>query len=136
TELAEYAMRWDHLVNGGGSNEPYLLNAMTVQSNGGGNTLTGQGGGAGELNLYFGNLDLADIADWDANPGEQFFTIAGAPQNVLKAQPAKPRTGNERARHFDGDGCARNGVAISSPSRGIAWRRSRRDRKDSSLRGG
>ena len=37
TQPTDYATRWDHLVNGGGQNDPYLLNAMTVQSNGGGN---------------------------------------------------------------------------------------------------
>jgi hypothetical protein len=64
TQMTDYATRVAHLLNGGGLNDPFLLNAATVHSNGGGNTLTGHGGGASELNLYFGNLAL-DMYDWD-----------------------------------------------------------------------
>jgi hypothetical protein len=66
----------DHLLNGGDLNDPYLLNAASVHSNGGGNTLTGHGGRASELNLYFGSLAQGDTADWDASLGEQFITIS------------------------------------------------------------
>jgi hypothetical protein len=75
TQATDYATRADHLMNGGGLNDPYLLNAATVHSNGGGNTLTGHGGGAGELNLYFGSLALGDTTDWDPTLGEQCIPI-------------------------------------------------------------
>jgi hypothetical protein len=78
TQATDYATRVDHLVNGGGLNDPYRLDPTpgtgTVHSNGGGNTLTGHGGGASERNLYFGNLALGDTTDWDAAT-ELFFTI-------------------------------------------------------------
>jgi hypothetical protein len=64
TQATAYATRVDHLLNGGGLNDPYLLNATTVHSNGVANTLTGHGGGVNELNLYFGSLAL-DMYDWD-----------------------------------------------------------------------
>jgi hypothetical protein len=70
TQATDYATRVDHLLNGGGLNDPYLLNAATVHSNGGGNVLTGHGGGASELNLYFGSLAL-DMYDW--NPATETF---------------------------------------------------------------
>jgi autotransporter-associated beta strand protein len=75
TQMTDYATRVDHLMNGGGLNGPYLLNAATVHSNGGGNTLTGHGGGANELNLYFANLDLGDTTDQDPGLGEQLIPI-------------------------------------------------------------
>jgi hypothetical protein len=56
----DYATRVDHILNGGGLNDPYLLNASTVTGNGLGNNLLGNGG----LNLYFGDLGL-DNTDWD-----------------------------------------------------------------------
>jgi hypothetical protein len=68
TDLA-YADRVDHLLNGGGLNGAYLLNATTVTGNGAGNTLLG---GAG-LDLYFGNLNL-DYYDWDPNT-ETFVSV-------------------------------------------------------------
>jgi hypothetical protein len=77
TQATPYATRWDHLVNGGGLNDPFLLDPTpdtgTVHSNGGGNTLTGHGGGASELNLYFGSEADRAASDWDAT--EQFFII-------------------------------------------------------------
>jgi hypothetical protein len=59
---ADYGQRVNDLLNGGGLNGSYVLNASTVTGNGGGNTLLGNGG----LNLYFGNPDL-DVNDWDPN---------------------------------------------------------------------
>ena len=64
-----YADRVDHLLNGGGLNGSYLLNASTATGNGGGNTLLGNGG----LNLYFGDPNL-DYTDWDPNT-ETFVTV-------------------------------------------------------------
>jgi hypothetical protein len=59
----DYATRADHLMNGGGLNGPFVLNAATVSNNGGGNVLLGHNGGATELNLYYGSAgDLADNA--------------------------------------------------------------------------
>jgi hypothetical protein len=75
TQATDYAVRVDHLQNGGGLSDPYLLNAQTVHSNGGGNTLTGHGGGATELDLYFANLDQGDVTDWDPTRGEQLIPI-------------------------------------------------------------
>jgi hypothetical protein len=75
TQATDYATRVDHLLNGGGLNDPYLLNATTVHSNGGGNTLTGHGGGASELNLYFANLALGDTTDCDPTLGELCIPI-------------------------------------------------------------
>jgi hypothetical protein len=78
TQATPYATRWDHLVNGGGLNDPFLLDPTpgtgTVHSNGGGNTLIGHGGGASELNLYFGSEGDRAASDWDAAT-EQFFII-------------------------------------------------------------
>jgi hypothetical protein len=73
TQATAYDVRVDHLLNGGGLNDPFLLNATTVHSNGGGNTLTGHNGGANELNLYFANLALGDITD--RGPGERLIPI-------------------------------------------------------------
>jgi hypothetical protein len=61
-----YADRVDHLLNGGGLADPYLLNNSTVHGNGGGNTLTGGTG----LSLYFGNPN-SDVTDW--NPDTETF---------------------------------------------------------------
>jgi hypothetical protein len=55
-----YDVRVNHLMNGGGNNDPFRLNATTVTGNGGGNTLMG---GAGR-DLFFGNLG-SDTTDWD-----------------------------------------------------------------------
>jgi hypothetical protein len=52
----------------------FSLNAGTVHRNGGGNTLTGHGGGANERNLYFANLN--DTTDQDPGLGEQLIPIA------------------------------------------------------------
>jgi hypothetical protein len=66
TQATDYATRVDHLLNGGGLNDPYRLNTATVHGNldPNGNQLLGHGGGANELNLYFGSLAL-DLYDWD-----------------------------------------------------------------------
>jgi hypothetical protein len=64
-----YADRVSHLLNGGGLNDPYLLNADTVTGNGGGNSLFGTAG----LDLYFGALTL-DAYDWDPNT-ETFVSV-------------------------------------------------------------
>jgi hypothetical protein len=73
TPLDQYNARVDHLKNGGGLNDLYLLNATTVHSNGGGNTLKGHYGVSTGLNLYFANLALGDTAD--QGPDEQLITI-------------------------------------------------------------
>jgi hypothetical protein len=52
----DYAIRVANLVAGNGVP---ALNATTVKSNGGGNTLIGGPG----LDLFFGNLNI-DLADW------------------------------------------------------------------------
>jgi hypothetical protein len=64
-----YADRVDHLLNGGGLADPYLLNGSSVHGNGGGNTLTGGTG----LSLYFGDPNN-DVTDWDPST-ETFVSV-------------------------------------------------------------
>jgi hypothetical protein len=56
-----YEERVDHLLNGGGRSDPYLLNGSTVSGNGGGNSLKGESG----RDWFFGDL-MQDDHDWDA----------------------------------------------------------------------
>jgi len=63
-----YGSRVNHLMNGGGANDPYRLNTMTVTSNGGHNNLFG---GLG-LDLFFGSL-VNDTND--RTPQETFVSI-------------------------------------------------------------
>jgi hypothetical protein len=65
-----YADRVDHLLNGGGLSDPYLLNASTVTGNRAGNVLTGGPG----LDLFFGDPTL-DTTDWNAGLGEVFVSV-------------------------------------------------------------
>jgi hypothetical protein len=65
----DYADRVDHLLNGGGLADPFLLNTLTVHGNGGGNTLLGGTG----LSLYFGNPS-SDTTDWDPTT-ETFVSV-------------------------------------------------------------
>jgi hypothetical protein len=44
-----------------------------VFNNGGGNTLTGHHGGAGELNLYYGLAPASETTDYNPVIGEQFI---------------------------------------------------------------
>ncbi len=62
----DYATRVANLLAGNGVP---ALNATTVQSNGGGNTLIGGPG----LDLFFGNLN-SDLTDWDPQT-ETFVSI-------------------------------------------------------------
>jgi hypothetical protein len=66
----DYATRVANLLSGNGVP---LLDATMVFDNGGGNTLTGHGGGAGELNLYYGVAPASEMTDYDPNIGEQFI---------------------------------------------------------------
>jgi hypothetical protein len=56
-----YATRVNNLLYGVGVP---VLDAAHATSNGGGNLMQGNGGGAGELNLFYGDLAL-DSYDWD-----------------------------------------------------------------------
>jgi hypothetical protein len=56
-----YEERVDHLMNGGGRSDPYLLNRSTVSGSGSGNTLKGES----SRDWFFGDL-LQDEHDWDA----------------------------------------------------------------------
>jgi hypothetical protein len=71
TDLA-YADRVDHLLNGGGLSDPYLLNASTVFDDGTVNVLTGGGG----MNLFFVNGQgvVTDLQD-----GEVVVSVASSP---------------------------------------------------------
>src|SRR5207247_1325268 len=64
---APYAARVDHLRNGGGLNEGFLLNLATFAANGGQNTLTG----AADLDFFIGSR-ARDAHDWDRALGEVF----------------------------------------------------------------
>jgi hypothetical protein len=68
----DYATRVANLLAGNGVP---LLDATTVMNNGGGNTLLGHGGGAGELNLYYGLDPSQENADYDPNLGERFINV-------------------------------------------------------------
>jgi hypothetical protein len=72
TQATDYGVRVDHLMNGGGANGAYLLNAGTAHSNGGGNKLTGHINDK-EMNLYFANQALGDTTDQTG--AEQLVTI-------------------------------------------------------------
>jgi hypothetical protein len=56
-----YADRVNRLTND--ATYAFPLNPGTVQSNGGGNTLTGKPGGSPALDLYFANLGAGDMTD-------------------------------------------------------------------------
>jgi hypothetical protein len=67
----DYATRVGNLLSGNGVP---LLDASVVTSNGGGNTLLGQNGGSGELNLFYGaDPTLELVTDYQPDLGEQFI---------------------------------------------------------------
>ena len=50
-----------------------LLDATMVSNTGGGNTLMGNHGGAGEMNLFYGLDPTLETTDYNAALGEQFI---------------------------------------------------------------
>jgi hypothetical protein len=48
------------------------VDASTVTNNGGGNTMTGNHGGAGEMNLFDGMDPTLETTDYNQGLGEQF----------------------------------------------------------------
>jgi hypothetical protein len=70
TTTDSYATRVTNLTSGNGVP---LLDATKVTSNGGGNTLTGNHGGNGELNLFYGLSPTSETTDYNASAGEQFI---------------------------------------------------------------
>jgi N-acetylneuraminic acid mutarotase len=66
----DYATRAGNLLTGNGVP---LLDITMVQNNGGGNTLTGNHGGAGELNLFYGSDPTSETTDYNSSIGEQFI---------------------------------------------------------------
>jgi hypothetical protein len=66
----DYQTRVANLLSGNGVP---LLDATKVTNNGGGNTLTGHHGGAGELNLYYGLAPALETTDYNPVLGEQFI---------------------------------------------------------------
>jgi hypothetical protein len=70
-----YMDRVDHIMNGGGLNDPFLLNASTVHNNGGGNTMRGNNGGAGEMNLFYGLDPTLENTDYNPAIGEIFINV-------------------------------------------------------------
>ena len=71
TGADSYANRVARLVDD--PSYAFSLNAATVHSNGGGNTLTGKPGGSTALDLYFANLDQGDTTD--AGPDDRLVSI-------------------------------------------------------------
>src|SRR5262249_35715113 len=69
TPLQVYQQKINHLMNGGGPNGPYRLNATTVSSDGVANTLTG----GADLDWFFANA--LDTTDWDPLAGEQLVLL-------------------------------------------------------------
>ena len=66
----DYGTRVANLMSGNGVP---LLDATMVSNTGGGNTLMGNHGGAGEMNLFYG-MDLTlETTDYDPAIGEQFI---------------------------------------------------------------
>jgi hypothetical protein len=66
----DYPTRIANLLSGSGVP---LLDASMVSSNGGGNTLQGNGGGAGELNLFYGLDPTMETTDYNSAIGEVFI---------------------------------------------------------------
>jgi hypothetical protein len=63
----DYATRVANLLTGNGVP---LLDATMVTNNGGGNTMMGNHGGMGEMNLFYGSA--SDVTDQNPGTGEQF----------------------------------------------------------------
>jgi hypothetical protein len=66
----DYATRVGNLLSGTGV---LLLDATVVHNNGGDNTLMGNHGGAGEMNLFFGLDPTMETTDYNPAIGEQFI---------------------------------------------------------------
>jgi hypothetical protein len=67
TSTSDYAIRVQHLLQGGGANGTTRLSATTFTNNGGVNTMTG----AGDLDLFYG-VKARDNHDWNGSLGEVF----------------------------------------------------------------
>ena len=68
----DYATRVGNLLSGNGVP---LLDATKVFNNGGGNTLLGNNGGAGELNLFHGSDPSTENTDYNPAAGELFVLV-------------------------------------------------------------
>jgi hypothetical protein len=68
----DYFTRVNNLTTGTGVP---LLDATTVFNNGGGNTLLGNGGGAGEMNLFYGLDPSLENTDYNPGIGEVFMNV-------------------------------------------------------------
>jgi hypothetical protein len=66
----DYGTRVSYLLGGVGVPR---LDASTVTGNGAGNILTGNHGGAGELDLFFGSDPASQMTDYNAAIGEQWI---------------------------------------------------------------
>ena len=66
----DYATRVANLLSGNGVP---LLDATMVTNNGGGNTMTGNHGGAAEMNLFYGLDPTLETTDYNPAIGEQFI---------------------------------------------------------------
>jgi hypothetical protein len=66
----DYATRVANLLNGTGVPR---LDATIVHNNGGGNTMTGNHGGSGEMNLFYGLDPTMETTDYNPGIGEQFI---------------------------------------------------------------
>jgi hypothetical protein len=68
----DYATRVGNLLNG--TSSP-ILDATTVSSNGGGNTLLGHVAGSTEMNLFYGLDPGLETTDWNPALGEVFVNV-------------------------------------------------------------
>jgi hypothetical protein len=66
----DYATRVANLLSGNGVP---LFDATMVHNNGGGNTMLGNHGGAGEMNLFYGLDPTLETTDYNPALGEQFI---------------------------------------------------------------
>ena len=66
----DYGTHVGNLLSGNGVP---LLDASMVHDNGGGNTLMGNHGGAGEMKLFYGSDPTSETTDYNFSIGEQFI---------------------------------------------------------------
>ena len=70
TTADSYATGVTDLTNGAGVP---LLHATEVTNDGGGSTMTGNHGGIGELNLFYGPVLTMETTDYNSRAGELFI---------------------------------------------------------------
>ncbi len=79
----DYFTRVNNLPTGNGVP---LLDATTVVNNGGGNTLLGYGGGAAEMNLFYGLEPSLESTDANPDIGEVFMYVSYRVRETLSGR--------------------------------------------------